>query len=214
MTWFDDAVDYFDRMRQTAWGKAVMDGFVAFADPQRRWRVLDVGCGAGNLAMALAERVASVDGVDPSPKMVERAREKCADSGLDNCAFQVAPAEQLPFADRTFDLVTTSAVLYLLDDLQVRAASQIARVVRPNGLVALHEPTPLMTPPRMDALLERLRRAGDDVSGPSGWARAAVAHSPLTEERLVELFEPHGLRFETSRRLMEGMVLEARLRRA
>ncbi|MBE0476776.1 MAG: class I SAM-dependent methyltransferase [Coriobacteriia bacterium] len=212
MTSFDESVDFFDRMRQSEWGRRVMEEFIAFIGPRPSWTALDIGCGAGNLSLTLASRVARVEGIDVSPRMVERAREKCAASTPANCAFRVARAEELPYAEVTFDLATTSSVLYLVSD-QPRAAEEMARVTRSGGLVALHEPTPLMTPARMDRHLEERRAAGEDVSGPSGWARAAVSHSPLTEERVVELFEPHGLRFAESRRRMEGMVLEAKLLR-
>lgn len=96
--------------------------------------------------MALARRVARVAGIDESTKMVDRATEHCREAAVGNCEFRVGVAEAIHYPDDTFDLATTSAVLYLVDDQE--AAAEISRVVKPGGIIALHEPTPLMTPPR------------------------------------------------------------------
>ncbi len=209
MGFFDDAVDYFDDMRESVWGRVTTSEFIRFIDPQPSWHVLDVGSGAGNLAFALAPYVGAVKGVDQAPRMIERAREKCTSSGLMTCDFVVGDAKEMPFGDGEFDLITLSAVFYLLAN-QAQAAEEISRVLKPDGVVALHEPTPKMTLQHMQRFL---RREGylRDVPDLTGWARAAVAHSPLTEESILEVFEPFGLRLHSSRRLLDGMAVEARL---
>jgi SAM-dependent methyltransferase len=52
--------------------------------PQRSWTVLDVGCGAGTVAVPLARRVASVTALDFSPRMIELLRLRCAEERIDN----------------------------------------------------------------------------------------------------------------------------------
>jgi SAM-dependent methyltransferase len=66
-------------------------------------RILDVGCGTGRHAIELAQRGYSVTGVDLSPNMLDKAREKARKAGVD-VDFKVADARKLPFADE-FDLV-------------------------------------------------------------------------------------------------------------
>jgi ubiquinone/menaquinone biosynthesis C-methylase UbiE len=211
MTWFDDAVDFFDRMRQTPWGQATIQSFIGFIDPDPAWFALDVGCGPGNLAMALAHRVARVAGIDESAKMIERADEHCREAGVGNCEFRVGVAEAIPYPDDTFDLATTSAAFYLVFD-QEESAAELVRVVKPGGLIAMHEPTPLMTPKRMRRFVEGRNREGEETPDLTGWAQAAVASPPLDEDRVRDLFEPEGARLEKSRRLLDGMVLEAKVR--
>lgn len=211
MARFDDRVDHFDSLRETEWGRRTIDSFLDFVVPDPAWRALDVGCGAGNQAMALAARVAEVVGVDQSPKMVERAAEKCRVSGVGNCEFMVGDATALPFEEGSFDLITTSALLYLVDEGQAESAAEFARVVRPGGTIALHEPTSGMTPETMEAYIRRARERGEDVADISGWAKAAISHHPFTEESLEALFTPHGLRLVESRRILDGLALEAKL---
>ena len=89
-------------------------------------RVLEVGCGWGELAKRIADELAAeVVVVDLSPRMVELARERGVDA-------HVGDAESLAFADDEFDCVTANWMLYHVPDLD-RALSELARVVRPGG---------------------------------------------------------------------------------
>jgi SAM-dependent methyltransferase len=89
-------------------------------------RVLEVGCGWGELAEWIArETGADVVAVDLSPRKVELARERGVDARL-------ADVEELPFADETFDVVVAAWMLYHVPDLE-RGLAEIARVLRPGG---------------------------------------------------------------------------------
>ena len=118
--------------------------------------VLDVGCGPGNLAIAVAAQVGStgrVDGIDAAPEMIALARRKAARAGV-NAGFQVGLIESLPFADRQFDVVLNTFVLHHLpDDLKRAGFREIHRVLKPGGrFVALD----FASEPRIHALAQRL----------------------------------------------------------
>jgi SAM-dependent methyltransferase len=99
--------------------------FDAIADARPR-RVLEVGCGQGELAARLtAELGAGVVAVDQSRRMVELARGR----GVE--AF-VGDVHDLPFRDGTFDCVVAAWVLYHASDLD-RAVRELRRVLRPDG---------------------------------------------------------------------------------
>lgn len=131
--------------------------------------VLDVGCGPGDLALVLAERVGptgTVAGIDPSPEMIARARQKAQRRQID-ADFRVEPVEALSFADRSFDAVVSSfAFHHLPGDLKPRALASIARVLKPGGLVCIVDFMPSANQRRtgmstdMQALSDLLREAG------------------------------------------------------
>jgi ubiquinone/menaquinone biosynthesis C-methylase UbiE len=95
-------------------------------------RVLDVGCGPGALSAALVTRLGAqgVSGIDPSTSFVEACRARCPDAEI-----KEGPAEQLPWADATFDAALAQLVLSFVTD-PVRVAHEMKRVVRPSGTVA------------------------------------------------------------------------------
>lgn len=96
-------------------------------------RVLDVGCGTGSLAAALARmsQITAVQGLDCSAVYVEHARRHC-DAGID---FQVGNACSLPFADSSFDHTLSSLALQFVPDAD-RAVLEMRRVTRSGGIVA------------------------------------------------------------------------------
>src|ERR1041384_2974767 len=91
-------------------------------------RVLDVGCGPGRAAAALAERHgAVVTGLDPSAEMLAAAREFAP-----SLTFVEGYAEGLPFGDGLFDVVLSNFVVHLLD--RPAAFAEVCRVLRAGGI--------------------------------------------------------------------------------
>jgi len=98
-------------------------------------RVLDVGCGTGAQTLPAAEVAGpgNVVGVDPSPDMLEQAREKAEKKGLD-IDFRGAAIEKLPFDDQQFDVVLSSFMLHHLpEDVMRSGFGEIQRVLKPGG---------------------------------------------------------------------------------
>lgn len=102
--------------------------------------VLDIGCGAGALALVLAERVGyagMVAGVDPSPEMIEQARKKARKQNR-TIDFRLEPAEMLSFDDQTFDVVVSSfAVHHMTGGTAERALGEAKRVLKPGGRICI-----------------------------------------------------------------------------
>lgn len=102
------------------------------ADVHAGMRVLDLGCGSGDLTLHLVDAGADVVGLDLAPAMVEVARERVAHFGGGGTAtFVTAPAEDSGLPDAQFDVVLGRYVLHHLD-LEL-AAAEIARLLRPGG---------------------------------------------------------------------------------
>lgn len=106
------------------------------ARPQPHWRVLDIATGAGHTALAFAPHVEHVIASDLTPQMLEVARELARKRGLTNIAFAEAVAENLPFGDQSFDLVTCRTAPHHFADVG-RFVSEVARVLRPGGVFGL-----------------------------------------------------------------------------
>jgi SAM-dependent methyltransferase len=95
-------------------------------------RVLDVGCGPGALIGELVKRLGAeaVSAADPSPPFVGAVRERYP--GVDA---HLAPAEELPFPDRSFDATLAQLVVHFMTD-PMAGVSEMRRVTRPGGVVA------------------------------------------------------------------------------
>lgn len=104
-------------------------------------RVIDVGCGLGDDARALARLVGpdgEVVGLDSSTALLERAQaDRQADDGP--VTFVTGDAHELPFTAGTFDAARTERTLQHLEN-PARAVGELARVTRPGGVVLANEP--------------------------------------------------------------------------
>ena len=116
-------------------------------------RVLDLGCGIGNILIALAERIAFARppiGVDVSPALIDIGRGEIRKAGLDQkIELRAAPATRLPFDDASFDVVLTSHVIKHLDDEALAACfHEVARLLGPGGRFLMWEfkKSPLSAP--------------------------------------------------------------------
>lgn len=103
-------------------------------------RALDVGCGDGKFTRFLARSGAKTTGIDVVTAPLERARAKAAEEELD-IAFIEARAEDMPFADGSFDIVVFSNSLHHVDPaLMGKALAEAARVLMPGGELYVMEP--------------------------------------------------------------------------
>jgi SAM-dependent methyltransferase len=94
-------------------------------------KVLDVGCGEGRFCRMLKQNSIDVTGVDPTPGLLDAARERDTDG-----AYVEATAERLPFNDKTFDLVVSYLSLIDIPDVDA-AIAEMARVLAPSGALLI-----------------------------------------------------------------------------
>ncbi len=110
--------------------------------------LLDIGSGPGLETISLARRVdpARAFGLDPVPRMVQVAAENAKRAGVANVTFLNGSMEDIPLADESVDVVVSNCVVNLSTDKK-RAMSEMMRVLRPGGRVAVADIVWLRTPP-------------------------------------------------------------------
>jgi SAM-dependent methyltransferase len=138
----ETTVDQFTRQAagfassETMNDEAAMSLLIEALDLSPGDSVLDVACGPGIVAVALAPVAGSVVGIDLTPEMLELARERCAENGIENARFEVGDVTEMPFADGEFSrVVCRYALHHVLDPAAVVA--EIARVCAPGGRVVI-----------------------------------------------------------------------------
>lgn len=142
--------------------------------------VLDVAAGNGNASLAAARRFCKVISTDYVPSLLDQSRIRAAAENL-AIDYQEADAEDLPFADASFDnVVSTFGVMFTPD--QARAASELIRVCRKGGKIGLANWTP-------DGFIGQLfKTVGRHLPPPPGVASPAAWG---TEAFLEQHFRPH-----------------------
>ena len=112
-------------------------------------RVLDVGCGTGNLtltAKTAAGDGGAVFGIDASPEMIAVARKKSEKSGL-RVSFDVGLVEKIGFPQNSFDMVINRLMIHHLpEDLKRQAFAEILRVLKPGGHLLIADFNPPANP--------------------------------------------------------------------
>jgi SAM-dependent methyltransferase len=186
-------------------------------------RVLDVGCGSGEMCALAVARGAEAAGLDAAEAMIEITRRRVPSGDL-----RVGPMESLPWEDDRFDVVTAINALQFAADF-VGALAEAARVTRPGGMVAVSNWGP-MEDRQLFVVMRALRdgpsAAGSDISEPGGLERLAgragleprdsgdieVPYEAPDQEALVRAFL-NDARFGALQRLGEDevrrLILEA-----
>jgi len=106
--------------------------FLERAGVEIRGRVLDAGCGGGGMPLSLAEHATEVVGIDPFPRFVDAGVRLARERGLDRLHFLRADGMALPFADESFDLVLSHAVIEHVADAPLYLR-ECRRVLKPGG---------------------------------------------------------------------------------
>lgn len=179
--------------------------FAAWLDVPAGAALLDVGCGPGHLARALARGGARVTGVDRGWRLLRIARRLAAREGL-AIDFRRAPAERLPFPEAAFDFVVATTVVYFVRRPELVLA-EMTRVARPGGTVASLDPSDAMTAAAVAEYARRRTLDRRDTGKLVLWARAAeLSNLRFAEAGLRGLLAGAGLEQIRLQRRLDGMV--------
>jgi SAM-dependent methyltransferase len=152
-------------------------------------RVLDVAAGNGNATLAAARRWCDVTSTDYVASLLESGRARAQAEGH-TIEFREADAENLPFAEASFDVVmSTFGVMFTPD--QAKAASELARVCKPGGKIGLANWTPGSFIGQVFKTIGNFIPPAPGVKSPSLWG---------TRERLDELFAGTALEINATER--------------
>lgn len=120
--------------------QAIAHRLVEFANLHKEQKILDIATGTGIVALNAAQKVGSegkVIGVDISAGMLNNAKQKLAESSLQNVEFLEADAEKLDFEDNSFDVVLCSLAVCYLTDIPA-ALQKWHRWIKGNGFIAFN----------------------------------------------------------------------------
>lgn len=115
-----------------------LDRLVEMAQPQPGWVTLDVATGGGHTALKFAPYVTQVTATDITPRMLEKARAFIESQGIRNVVFEPADAEELPFDNANFDLVTCRIAPHHFPD-PARFVLESARVLKKQGVLLVQD---------------------------------------------------------------------------
>jgi arsenite methyltransferase len=144
--WAED-LDYPEELAKVP--EAAVESFAGVANPWTMGRlvpgerVLDLGSGAGTDSLIAAQMVGPtgrVTGIDMTPAMLSKARAAATQLGATNVEFVESEAEQLPFADGSFDVVVSNGVIDLIPDKDAVFA-ELYRVLTPGGRLQIADVT-------------------------------------------------------------------------
>ena len=130
---FEDTAADYNNSHNGKFVEPMYEVLVKEIEKTQSGRILDIGCGNGNLFALLPEGRYELFGIDFSENMIEEARKKCGDKAV----FAVADAEELPFDDNAFDIIVCNASFhhYIHPDTVV---SEMHRVLKTGEHSILH----------------------------------------------------------------------------
>lgn len=154
---FTQSAESFTALKASA-DRASHEAMLRFSQVQPSDRVLEVACGPGFVALLFAERAREVVGLDLTEALLEKARRRQQERGLQNVQFVAGDAEQLPFPDGSFSIVACHKAFHHFTHPE-RVLREIYRVLVPGGRLVLGD-TISSDDPQKNALhnhIERLR---------------------------------------------------------
>ena len=189
---YDDFTRWFSFDMDRGWKQEMLDVVTARLRPDGR--VVDLACGTGDLALALAPRVprGGVTGIDAAENMIRLANDRRLKVRAANCEFRVGDMTRTGLPDASADVVTVGYGLRNVPDLR-EALAEIARILKPGGIVASLDFTKPESTFWRPLFLEYLRLAGWLYG--MAWHRHGKVYSYIAESIR---------RFVTPRELADG----------
>lgn len=158
------------KAKSAAMGRPVTEALVEYSRPAAGMQVLDVASGTGEPAISLAERVGPsghVSALDLSSDLLEIARRRAQQRGLENLSFHQGDAHQLPFPDNSFDLATCRFGVMFFAEVN-RALQELHRVLKPGARACFAAWGPFEQPYWQNTMGIVLRHVGGPALAPGG----------------------------------------------
>jgi ubiquinone/menaquinone biosynthesis C-methylase UbiE len=172
-TWMTGDYDVFSRFMQKD-----AEEFYKRLEIAPGTKLLDVGCGAGQLALIAARAGAHVVGCDIATNWLEQARDRATNEGLE-VTFEEGDAEALPYDDAQFDVVA-SLVGAMFAPRPDRVAAEMTRVCKPGGRIVMANWTPTGFIGQMfKTISKHIAPAG--MPSPVLWGDEATVHERLKD---------------------------------
>lgn len=169
---------------------AELDHMAKLVGAEANWYMLDVATGGGHTALKFAPMVAQVVATDITSEMLKVAEAFIASKNIDNVIFKSADAENLPFGDRTFDLVTCRIAPHHFTDCSL-FVGESARVLKQNGVLLVQ-----------DHLVSEDKRCADYVNEFQK-LRDPSHHRAYSESEWIAMFQNAGLNVEHTEEIIK-----------
>ena len=205
-------VTYLTQVQASEGWDRILASFARFLKLDRSTCVLDVGCGPGSLVRRMAREVVFAQGCDADRYMIEQAQCLAQTEGLVNVKYRVGVLPNLPYEADTFEVVTATNVIFLQRD-PLTALRGLARVCKPNGLVAMLNPSPLMNVVAATALADQQGLIDFNRASFLNWANVAEQNHRFSAEQITQMFEAIGLSGSVIESKISGLALFAKARK-
>lgn len=146
--------------------------FLDLLDIRPGMSMLDVGCGAGQIAIPAAQKGAEVTGIDLASNLIDQARDRASANGL-QITLEQGDAEELPYSDNSFDLVV-SLIGAMFAPRPEKVAAELVRVCRSGGRIVMANWTPAGFVGELFKTVGRYVPPPDIMPSPLKWGDDAV----------------------------------------
>lgn len=143
-------------------------------------KLLDVGCGSGQIAISAAKKGIQVTGIDIASNLIQYARERAAKSRL-NAQFEVGDAECLPYENASFDIATSMFGAMFAPRPEV-VSSEFARIIKPGGRLFMANWTAASMPAQMFKAVAKIVPPPAGIQSPVLWGDEETVVSRLEND--------------------------------
>ncbi|MFC1687104.1 methyltransferase domain-containing protein [Patescibacteria group bacterium] len=135
--------DFLHSKKPSPFLQHMINNVMSIYRPEKRERILDLGCGWGNISLTLQKEGHNVTGLDYSTKSIDMCRKSARTLGLDDKKFVCRDAVHTEFDNASFDVVyCADLVEHLYPDVYLDMLKEVQRILKPDGKFVIYTPNP------------------------------------------------------------------------